>query len=119
MANKGHRAGGKFVSSHTTLIEAAEAIVDAANQDPDVTKIRLGIIIQSQGSTDLRVKFRDEDSGIVLFIHKRCTQEVRLYTSNVQGVRTRLCRFALNNGYAISFMKLKQQRRSTPRYAHA
>jgi len=39
-----HRAGKKFTSSHTTLIDAAEELVDAAAKLSEVTKISLGEI---------------------------------------------------------------------------
>ena len=60
MAN--HRAGGKITASHTSIIDAALPIVDAAEKLPEVTKISLGIIKQvGRGGRQRRIKFLPRD----------------------------------------------------------
>lgn len=78
----GHRSGGKFTGSHTTLIDATEKIVDRASELPEVTKIVLGIIKQI-GNGKRNVKFTDIPAGLKLNIRGNTTiQEVFIYSSN-------------------------------------
>ena len=41
-----HKTGGKITTSHTSIIDAALPVVEAAEKLPEVTKISLGIIKQ-------------------------------------------------------------------------
>ncbi|CAN5150588.1 hypothetical protein BH11PAT4_BH11PAT4_6370 [soil metagenome] len=55
----GSRSGGKFSSSHSTLIEAAEPLVTFVNRLPEVSKISLGFIrsIRGNGTNLHRTKY--------------------------------------------------------------
>ncbi|HAO64838.1 TPA: hypothetical protein DCQ44_02550 [Candidatus Taylorbacteria bacterium] len=110
MPSKGHRGGGKFVG-HTTLIEAAETLVDFASSQVEVTRVALGIIrpIQHGAQGKFRVKFAEINGGILLTVRgNTAAQEVRIYTSNIPETRLKLCRYALSISTSISFTKKEQ-----------
>jgi hypothetical protein len=79
----GSRSGGKFSSSHSTLIEAAEPLVRFANKLPEVSKISLGFIrsIRGNGTNLHRTKY-DLSEQACLKVTVRggiSIQELRLY----------------------------------------
>lgn len=82
-----HRAGGKFTRSHTTLIEAAAPIVDAAQELPEVSKISLGEI-KVIGRGLRNVKFFDINGGLRLVVRANTTrQDLYVYTSDPAGTK--------------------------------
>ena len=106
MSRKDHRAGGKFAGRHTTVIPAAAAMADAAEREPDVTKVLLGIIQAGLRPAHgcRRVKFTDEIGGLLLSVRDNTThQELRIYTRNSQRTKTQLARYARERGFMIAF----------------
>lgn len=84
------RSGGKFSGSHTTMIDAAASVVDAAAKDSAVTKIVLGII-QAASSKTVRIKFKEVPAGWELTVHGRMSlQTIYIYTTDKIDTRRRL-----------------------------
>lgn len=64
---KGHRSGGKFAGSHTTVIPESEAVLDELVRLDAVTKIVLGVITSSKkssASSQLRTKCKPLKNGV-------------------------------------------------------
>lgn len=109
MPSKGHRQGGKFGGSHTTIIPAAEIVADTAAQQDDVTNISLGVIKAGLPSVNgqRRVKITDAFPGLVVLSIRDNTahQELRVFTRNPQATRLAIARAARNSGLHIAFGK--------------
>lgn len=89
-----HRAGGKFASSHTTLIEAAEALVDAAVRLPEVTKISLGEI-KVIGKGMRNIKFLETGGGFKCIVRGNTSRQfIYIYSDNPSKTLTDLISFA-------------------------
>lgn len=82
-----HRAGGKFASSHTTVIDAAAVVVDIAKKQPEVTKVVLGII-EGVKSKKNRLKFKPIQAGLEVKVYGNSgLQTLYIYTSDPGKVR--------------------------------
>ena len=77
-----HKSGGKITASHSSIIDAAVPVVEAAEKLPEVTKISLGIIKQvGKGRRQRRVKFLPITGGWKLTVRGSATvQEIFIYT---------------------------------------
>lgn len=62
-----HRAGKGIAGKHTTIIDAAEPVVDALLTIPN-TRVVLGIIKKVRSSGKRRIKFFDTVSGFSMKI---------------------------------------------------
>jgi siroheme synthase len=82
-----HRSGGKFASSHTTIIEAAEDLVDAATRLPDVTKISLGEI-KVIGRGMRNIKFLETAGGFKCIVRGNTSRQY-IYIYSNEPVQTR------------------------------
>lgn len=82
---QGKKAGG----SHTTLIEAAEPLVKAAEKLPEVSKIALGFIKSTPGKKGKRrVKLRKTRSGLLMTVRGNTSvQEIHIYTDSPDAVQ--------------------------------
>lgn len=84
--HKGKRSGGKFTSSHTTVIPTAEKVVDLVHKCKTVTKISLGLIeggLRSAKGGE-RVKVMKSETCLLLKVRGGTThQELRVYARNV------------------------------------
>lgn len=93
-SKRGHRAGGKFAGSHTTVIGEAGPVLDEAVADPAVTKIVNSIIESSSkgAGSPLRVKcipLRDGICGFEVVVAKGgVTQRFYVYVSEKRFLRT-------------------------------
>lgn len=81
-----HRAGGKFTGSHGSIIEAAEAPVDAAARLFEVSKIALGrierVVVKKQ-----RLKFKETPAGLEVAVYgQACVQTIHVYTTDREKV---------------------------------
>ena len=107
MSKKGHRSGGKYATSHTTVIPAAELICDILDDCEEVTKIAVGFIrtgLKANGTQS--VKITDESGHILLTVKgNTSSQEIFVYTRNVQTTKLAVAREARNKGMRISFRK--------------
>jgi carbon monoxide dehydrogenase subunit G len=84
-------AGGKYTRSHSTATETVRKICAIAEKHPSVTKISIGIIRKSARGGAASVKIQTQKGGLFLRITGNgATQEVRLYTNDVDGVGTKL-----------------------------
>ena len=82
------RSGGKFADSHTTVIDAAVDLVDAAAKLPEVSKIGLGLISQAGRGRGAR-SFKASEELACLFIKVRgnsSVQDIRIYTKEKAAV---------------------------------
>ena len=85
-----HRSGGKFAGSHTTLIDAAEELVDAARSLPEVTKISLGEI-KVIGKGMRNIKFIAIDSGWKCVVRGNTSRQyIFIYTTDPSLTRLNL-----------------------------
>ena len=85
-----HRSGNKFAGSHTTLIDAAEALVDAAAKLPEVTKISLGEI-KVIGRGMRNIKFLEIDTGFKCVVRGNTSRQyIYIYTDNPAKTRDSL-----------------------------
>ncbi len=83
----GHLSGGKYTTSHTTVIEAAEMPARAAAQLECVSKVSLGLIKTLRNGPPA-IKFIDEGPGCLLVKVRGLSalQEVRVYSKDKDAV---------------------------------
>ena len=99
---KGHRQGGKVQGRHTTIIPAAEKIVDLLNKNPDVKKISAGFIKHGIKSGKHAIKISELDSGLLLKIRGTASiQEIRVYTNKKEEVKSSLKDYSEKNNLQI------------------
>jgi hypothetical protein len=78
-----HANGQKISGRHTTVIDAAIKVVEAANADPNVSKIVLSIVRQGKASVPKGIKIADVPAGLSLKIRgSKTIQELYVYTSD-------------------------------------
>lgn len=81
-----HRAGGKFTSSHSTVIPEATRVLDRANKHDGVTKVSIGMIEHAK-SRQPRLKFDDVPAGFKMTVYGRITlQHFVVYTNDRHNV---------------------------------
>jgi hypothetical protein len=85
-----HRTGKKITTSHTSIIDAAIPVVEAAERLPEVTKISLGIIKQvGKSRGQHRIKFLPIFGGWKITVRGSSTvQEIYVYTENAASTKT-------------------------------
>ena len=85
-----HKNGGKITANHSSLIDAALPIVEAAERLPEVNKISLGFIKQTGKSRGItRMKFLSIGGGWKLTVRGSSTvQEIFIYTSEADKTKT-------------------------------
>ncbi len=83
----GHLSGGKYTTSHTTVIAAAEMPARAAAQLECVSKVSLGLIKTLRNGPPA-IKFIDEGPGCLLVKVRgpSSLQEVRVYSKDKEAV---------------------------------
>lgn len=82
-----HRAGGKFTGSHTTIIDVAEVVVDAAAKQNEVTKIVLGVI-EVASSKMIRLKIQPVQAGLKVVVYGRISlQTIFVYTTDPEKTK--------------------------------
>ena len=85
-----HKNGGKITTSHTSLIDAAFSVVEAAEKLPEVDKISLGIIKQVGKSRGPRkIKFLPITGGWKLTIRgSTSVQQIFIYTAQTDKTKS-------------------------------
>jgi hypothetical protein len=85
-----HYCGGKFSGSHSTAIEASHKLLRAAEANPLVSKIALGIITSvASGNQELRIT--QISAGLELKVRGTCyVQEIYIYTAQPDRVKIQL-----------------------------
>ncbi len=87
---KGLLKGPKFNGKHTTLIAAAQRVVELLRDDPRVTKIVIGVISSRRGRTT-SVKAVPINAGLrVTVVSPQNVQELFAYTDDIAGVKATL-----------------------------
>lgn len=66
--SKNHTSGGKVTKSHSTMIDAAQPVVKAAERHTKVTKVVLGRI-ESVRSKQQRIKFEPVPAGLKVTVY--------------------------------------------------
>lgn len=109
MSTKSSRSGGKYSGSHTTVIPAANDIVDIAHEQDEVTKIAIGFIKTglSPSKTGARVKIGFGENGHVLLQIRGNTsqQEIHVFTKDPQTTKLAVARGARNQNIQVIFEK--------------
>ena len=89
--------GGKINGSHTTMIDAAVTVVNAADRDEHTTKIVLDIIDNRARSKVLRLKFRPVTGGLKVTVYQAGPiQDLYIYTSDAAATQEALAKAFLN-----------------------
>ena len=79
---KGLLKGSKISRRHSTVIEAAEPLVEAAKALPQVSKVVLGEIVPLKGAP-MRLKFVPVPAGLKMVVRGGATQQTFfLYTAD-------------------------------------
>ena len=81
---KGLLKGSKFNGRHTTVIAVAHPLIRAANDDSEVTKIVVGVIVPTKGgrSGQRRLKISQIKAGLELRVRGNSSvQTFYVYTS--------------------------------------
>lgn len=101
---KGQRMGGKFQSSHTTVVLGAAVIADIADTCSVVTKISLGYIKAglppAKGLKRLKI-VTDEGSLLLIVRDNISQQELRVYATDVVAAKSYIATGAHNVGFKI------------------
>ena len=85
MASKNHRQGGKMGGRHTTVIDAAQQVVNLAHKMPEVTKVVAGFITPGIKGGQQRIKIKEMVGGLLLVVRGSASmQEVRVYSNNIK-----------------------------------
>lgn len=93
-----HFAGKKYSGSHTTAIEAAHKILRAAEANPLISKIALGIIT-SVGNGNLDLRLHVIPAGLKLKVRgPRYIQEIYIYTCQPEQIKSCLEDIWADNG---------------------
>jgi hypothetical protein len=88
MTSKNHRQGGKMGGKHTTVIDAAQPVVDLAQILPEVTKVSAGYITSGIKTGPQRIKIKKMVGGLLLIVRGNISiQEIRVYTSDIEKTK--------------------------------
>ncbi|MFZ2226367.1 MAG: DUF2103 domain-containing protein [Candidatus Moraniibacteriota bacterium] len=91
MASKNHRQGNKMGGRHTTVIDAAQKIVDLAQKMPEVKKVVAGYITSGIRGGKQHVKIEGMVGGLLLKVRgSTCIQEVRVYSKNIKETQGKI-----------------------------
>ena len=104
---KDHRSGGKFGSSHTTVVPAAGLLCDIAEREKEVTKISLGFIKSGLRSLEgkKRAKVTVRQGNLLLSVRDNSSnQEITIYTTDTHKTKRALYRGGLDEGIEVSFV---------------
>ena len=82
MSQRGHRQGGKYTGSHTTVLEQSESLLDAICTLDYVTKITIGIITPGFRRPTTKIKMKPILAGVeLIFYGTSACQVFYLYTA--------------------------------------
>lgn len=90
MARRRH--GGKITKAHTSIIDAAESLVRAAQKLPEVTKVSLGWMKNGLPPVSVqRIKFTPIVGGLRIDVRGSCSQQqIFVYTGDLQKTQADL-----------------------------
>lgn len=102
-----HRDGGKFIGSHTTVLDTTGLIADIAAKRPEVTKINVSVMAMGKGVAggQRRLKFSDAGPTTILVTvrQSRSVQELWIHSTDVRVTKLALARAARDRRIAIKF----------------
>lgn len=100
---KGHRQGGKIGGRHTSVIPAAEKLVDFLQREPAVNKISIGYIKHGIGGGKHSIKTSLRDGSLFIKIRGTASiQEIHVYTDTPEDVQSAIKEFADDAHYLYS-----------------
>ncbi len=105
MAKKNSRSGGKFNTSHTTVVPSAGEIADIAERCPYVTKIALGFIKAGLPSAKglKRVKVMTDEGSLLFTVRGNTSQqELRIYATDVEAAKRMILHDAHLAGFKVT-----------------
>ncbi len=101
---KGNRSGGKFQSSHTTVVPGAAVIADIADNCSVVTKISLGYIKGGLPPAKglKRLKIMTDDGSLLLIVRDNISQqELRVYATDIKIAKAHIATGAHHAGFKV------------------
>ena len=105
MAKKNSRSGGKFNTSHTTVVPSAGEIADIVERCPFVTKIALGFIKAGLPSAKglKRLKVMTDEGSLLLTVRGNTSQqEIRVYATDVAAAKHMILSEAHRAGFKVT-----------------
>lgn len=85
--SKNHRSGHKMGGRHTTVIDAAEEVVDYLVKNKDVSSIVAGTIKMGLKTTKHSIKIKVETGCILLKVRgTKSIQDIRVFSQNLGSV---------------------------------
>lgn len=97
--------GGKYTSSHTTVVPGAARIADIADNCAAVTKISLGFIKGGLPSAKgmRRLKIKVAEGSLLLSVRDNISeQELRVYASDVKAAERAITEGARKAGFVVT-----------------
>lgn len=86
--SKNHRSGGKMGGKHTTLIDAAQPIVEYLSRHLSVSKITAGHITMRLKTAPHRLKIMEESGCLLLKVRGTASiQEIRVFSPDLSVVK--------------------------------
>jgi hypothetical protein len=88
---KNHRSGGKMGGRHTTVIDAAEKVVDFLLKCPEVSNVIAGHIKSGIGTAQQRIKIKKETGCLSVVVRGGASiQEIKVFSQNLDRVQEAL-----------------------------
>jgi hypothetical protein len=85
---KNHRSGGKMGGRHTTVIDAAEKVVDFLLKCPEVSNVIAGHIKSGIGTAQQRIKIKKEAGCLSVMIRGGASiQEIKVFSQDLDKVQ--------------------------------
>ncbi|PID52635.1 MAG: hypothetical protein CR972_00990 [Candidatus Moraniibacteriota bacterium] len=86
--SKNHRSGGKMGGKHTTLIDAAQPVVDYLMRNSHISNIIAGHITMRLKTAPHRLKIIEESGCLLLKVRGTASiQEIRVFASDLDIVK--------------------------------
>lgn len=86
--SKNHRSGGKMGGKHTTVIDAAQSVVDYLMRHAHVSNIIAGHITMRLKAAPHRMKIMEESGCLLLKVRGTASiQEIRVFAADIEKVK--------------------------------
>ncbi|MEI8343355.1 MAG: DUF2103 domain-containing protein [Candidatus Moraniibacteriota bacterium] len=88
---KNHRSGKKIGKNHTTVIDAAEKVVDFLVKLPDVSKVITGHITNGIKNAPASMKLEKKSGCLLIKVRgSKSIQEISIFSKNLETVQAHL-----------------------------
>ncbi len=88
---KNHRSGKKIGRNHTTVIDAAEKVVDFLVKLPDVSKVITGHITNGIKTAPASMKIEQKTGCLMIKVRgTKSIQEISIFSKNLEEVQSQL-----------------------------